>query len=855
MSSNIQSEIVSWAATRPGWQQTVLCELAEGKQWSDEELPALVTEIKAGAPPTRKLTEADLPQGIAPAAVSLSSIRDLKHVNALLPSQDLDLGGVGLTVVYGDNASGKSGYARLIKSAVRSLHHEDVHESVFEAQSGAQHAEINYREANKDRQASWPSEAPAELGAISFYDEACGDAYLEKDSELGYRPSALSLLDGLIALCDRVKGWIDSQEAANASETRALPDAPEGSSSETFLESVSGKTTKFELDKACELPADADAELNRLRLEEARLQGSDPNAEIARLKASATNLRLLAERVAALESKVGGSSAQVAAELSASAKTTRKAADLASSENFDSDPINAVGTDAWRSLWVAAREFSEKDAYPGRDFPVVEDGSACVLCQQPLSVEAADRLSRFDSFVKDTTAKKAEEAERKLTEHLAALEAAGTEPAGLGVARAALRADDEKLADRLDAWLEAAGIRRLALIDHPSGDAAQALPDLPASPESVLKDLAADVESSAGLIDDQQFKESLKKVVDGRKDIEGRKAVAAHRADIDAEVARRKAYEELDAAKREAETKAITRRTTELTEKYVTEEVRDRFSRESHSLALERIYLKSAGGHKGKLHQRPELLGAKTGRPVREVFSEGEQTALGLAGFFTEAYFDQSKSAIVLDDPVSSLDHYRRRKVGRRLAELALDRQVVVFTHDLEFVVALSAAARDVEAGFTERAVERRGQVPGVCVKEHPWKAKDVGRRLTELDQLLAEIKQEESNWTQQEYEEKCAGWAGKLSETWERILHLEIAQQIFDPATSEVKPRMLKVISRVTDEDEKQFQKSYSKVSGWARRHDKSPSKNPVPPVSAELEAELTVIREFQERIKAYRN
>jgi hypothetical protein len=600
---------------------------------------------------------------------------------------------------------------------------------------------------------------------------------------------------------------------------------------------------------------DADADLNRLRLEEARLQGSDPNAEIARLEAFAKNLRLLAERVAALDSRVGDSSAQAMAEISESAKAAREAADLASTKDFESDPINAVGTDAWRSLWSAAREFSETDAYPGRDFPVVEDGSACVLCQQPLSGEAADRLRRFDTFVKDVTAKKAEEAERKLAAQLAALESVGTEPSGLGVARAALRVDDGKLADQLDDWLEAADARRHAMIDHPAGDADEELPDLPASPEAVLNDLAAEVESSAGLIDDQQFTESLKKVVDGRKDIEGRKAVVAHRADIEAEIARRKALEELEDARREAETKAITRRTTELTEKYVTEEVRDRFSRESHNLALERIYLKSAGGHKGKLHQRPELLGAKADRPVREVFSEGEQTALGLAGFFTEAFFDQSKSAIVLDDPVSSLDHYRRRKVARRLAELALDRQVVVFTHDLEFVVALSAAARDLEAGFTERAVERRGQAPGVCVKEHPWKAKDVGRRLDELDQLLAELKQEQPNWIQQEYEEKCASFAGKLSETWERILHLEIAQQIFDPATSEVKPRMLKVISRVTDEDEQQFQKSYSKVSGWARRHDKSPSKNPVPPDLAELEAELTVVREFQKRIKTYKN
>jgi wobble nucleotide-excising tRNase len=38
-------------------------------------------------------------------------------------------------------------------------------------------------------------------------------------------------------------------------------------------------------------------------------------------------------------------------------------------------------------------------------------------------------------------------------------------------------------------------------------------------------------------------------------------------------------------------------------------------------------------------------------KPVAQVLSEGEQTALGLAGYFTEAHFDDSKSALVLDDP------------------------------------------------------------------------------------------------------------------------------------------------------------------------------------------------------------
>lgn len=71
--------------------------------------------------------------------------------------------------------------------------------------------------------------------------------------------------------------------------------------------------------------------------------------------------------------------------------------------------------------------------------------------------------------------------------------------------------------------------------------------------------------------------------------------------------------------------------------------VRDQFTRETERLSLERVTLNDLGGQKGKLRHKPVLLGAKIPKPVDQVLSEGEQTALGLSGYFTEAQFDGSK--------------------------------------------------------------------------------------------------------------------------------------------------------------------------------------------------------------------
>ena len=59
----------------------------------------------------------------AEAPVSLVNLRHETGVNALAPGQELDFGGpTGLTVIYGDNGSGKSGYSKILKRACRSRH-------------------------------------------------------------------------------------------------------------------------------------------------------------------------------------------------------------------------------------------------------------------------------------------------------------------------------------------------------------------------------------------------------------------------------------------------------------------------------------------------------------------------------------------------------------------------------------------------------------------------------------------------------------------------------------------------------------------------------------------------------------
>ena len=99
--------------------------------------------------------------------------------------------------------------------------------------------------------------------------------------------------------------------------------------------------------------------------------------------------------------------------------------------------------------------------------------------------------------------------------------------------------------------------------------------------------------------------------------------------------------------------------------------------------------------------------------PAGEILSEGERTCVGLAGLLAELDTTENRSGIILDEPVSSLDHNYRERIARHLAEEAKNRQVVVFTHDVVFLFLLERYAGSKEVAFQPVTLRRGGSQGG----------------------------------------------------------------------------------------------------------------------------------------------
>ena len=124
----INQDILGWLKKRPIWQRNLFQRVVRNQAIDNsyiEQLVDLLVASKTVAPETPALTIDELPQGgDMKESIAICSVGDLQGVNALLGGQTLQFSPTGMTIVYGDNGSGKSGYARLLKQIVGARHHE-----------------------------------------------------------------------------------------------------------------------------------------------------------------------------------------------------------------------------------------------------------------------------------------------------------------------------------------------------------------------------------------------------------------------------------------------------------------------------------------------------------------------------------------------------------------------------------------------------------------------------------------------------------------------------------------------------------------------------------------------------------
>jgi energy-coupling factor transporter ATP-binding protein EcfA2 len=413
----LEELIVAWSKERPAWQQGVMCRVASGEAITDDDYERLVQDIvesKEYASPQFGLQHLSqtMPEDLP---VCILEIAKPEHVNALESNAPLTFEPLGLNVVYGDNGSGKSGYARLLKRITRARHQEEVLTDVFRDTSLAKPtAALAVRIGTSTVSIDWPEASRPELQRILFYDAACGGAYTASESNFPYRPSALFVMDGLIEACVAIRTRIDARLADNGARAIPLPAVPEqvkDTAAGRFLTTISGKSSVEALDALIATFDGAAETIEQLKDQEASLRSTDTNKARQRHIRHSEKLAALRSHFETLGAALGISALTALQESKGEMKALEEAAALIAC-SFESEPLPGVGSPSWKALWEAAQRFSKEHAYAGQHFPFVADQCRCVLCQQVLDAQGQNRFVRFDEFVRNDTQVQLQSAER-----------------------------------------------------------------------------------------------------------------------------------------------------------------------------------------------------------------------------------------------------------------------------------------------------------------------------------------------------------------------------------------------------------------------------------------------------------
>jgi energy-coupling factor transporter ATP-binding protein EcfA2 len=306
---------------------------------------------------------------------------------------------------------------------------------------------------------------------------------------------------------------------------------------------------------------------------------------------------------------------------------------------------------------------------------------------------------------------------------------------------------------------------------------------------------------------------------------------------IDAEHVRLASIAFLEMGCKDFGTTAITNLGNKLADDVVTPQLRDRFHDEVTSLVSNkvRVEITRVGGRYGSPQYQVRLL-AKPDAKVLNVLSEGEQTCIALAAFLTEVATMDHRSALVFDDPVTSLDHRWRRKVAERLVKEATVRQVIVFTYDLIFVNDLHDLAVQKKVQQASRSLTRGVAGTGIVEDGLPWQGQKVEDRLDKLLKSAREAKQLFDDSRETEYREEAVAIYNRLRATWERALESIAFGGVVQRHRDYIDTKNLRTTVVLSEADCDAFHAGFKRCSDITNAHDASAGRNAQPPAPGEI-------------------
>lgn len=791
--------------------------------------------------------------------VVLKAIRDLVHVNRIAPGQKLDFAPTGMTVIYGGNGSGKSGYVRVMKRACRARDQAekvlaDANDPAVQNHEPKAVFDIEIQGACKPVHWTFKGDTPDELAAISVFDSHCARAYLTAEQDVAYLPYGLDVVENLAnkALPELTRRLNEEIAAINVDcqPFRHLVGETEVG---RLVQALSERTSP---DKVKALGTLSEIETAQIKEIDAALAESDPGKKAIEHRLSAGRLKSLAERLETALSWVSDAAIEKLKKITDTTVTANQAEKQAA-EALQSGELLLPGTGepVWKALFDAAHKFSTEVAYPEHVFPHATAEAKCPLCQQPLN-DAGERLKRFEEYIQNDVAKAAAEQRQKLDATKIKIERANLSVGLDGSLVEELAQLDDAVAKIINAFEKNIEARRNWMLQNLNTYTWVGAPELGENPRKRLRNLAAQQFKSARILARAVDEVKKRSLIDKREELRARQNLSACLDAVLALIDRFKMRQALKACEQDLKTRPISDKSKEFASGAVTVALKNALDEEFKSLGIGHIQTKLKDRNdKGKIkHQL--LLDLPTTNKLEQILSEGEQRAIALGSFLAELKLANHACGIVFDDPVSSLDHIRRGRVAKRLAAESKQRQVLIFTHDVVFLQQLRDQCDKLKVPpFFCRLEANRGFYGNVS-EGLPWTHKSYGERIDFLEK--AQKRFEKMPWPADPSEELAREMIRQYSflrATIERVAQDFVLGGTVQRFKDYIDVKKLKLVIGLQESEVDEILRINQRCHDLVEAHDPSSAKDEPPPTPDELKQDIVDLQKLIQGITDRRN
>jgi ABC-type lipoprotein export system ATPase subunit len=608
--------------------------------------------------------------------IELVVMKDVTGVNRLAKNQVLRFS-KNVTVIYGENGTGKTGYGRILKTFGFSYDPKNVILPNIFGTTEPKSATIEFTSDGNLTCFSWNGHnTHPELTNISVFNNNCVQLSLS-DRQLIVSPIGFHLFSIVTAELTALAGVLKDKIILHSTEIPWLMNLHEGTRQFEFLGSLNAKSPEEQL---MELGSYSEANMEELTRKKIELENLNYDLQVTRLESlntQKTELVGIQEKIKSARQVLSDKQVKDLVDLNARILILEGKTRNGLREITEGRGVQMYDKEEFKHFIQAADNYLkllDRDTYP-------EAGDKCLYCQQPLEQSAQELLANYKRLLNDTTQ---QDKQVLLEQREAILGSVKPVDAGLvfhhpvfGLGEDILPIQPPEVIqynEQLEKLKHAFEHNLITAETTVDVDYSGVLSFLQERLIKIQEGIAGITESLSSM---RETAAGLKAAI---AELEDRALLNPKLVEVQKIITNHKIVALLSSKMGEFGTGTLSRKTSEARDLLVQQNFDSIFQRELNALRKSDLPIQlSFATEKGnsKIRQRVKS------HYLSDILSEGEQKAIALAEFLTELQLDHIRAPVIFDDPVNSLDHRITDEVAKRLIYLSRTRQTIIFTHSI----------------------------------------------------------------------------------------------------------------------------------------------------------------------------